>query len=55
MRPLFTILFLLIFALPVLAGHPLGQPFTLNVGESLQLGDNELTIGFDGILNVRVK
>ena len=51
MRPLLTILILLILALPAHADHPFDQPFNLNVGESLQLGDNELIIGFDGILS----
>jgi hypothetical protein len=51
MRPLSTILFLLILALPAIAGHPFDQPFNLNVRESLQLGDNDLIIGFEGILS----
>ena len=51
MRSLPPILFLLILALPAFAGHPFGQHFPLNVGASLQIGDNELTIGFDGILS----
>ena len=51
MRSLSTILFLLILSLTAHAGHPFGQPFNLNVGESLQLGNNELIIGFNGILS----
>jgi len=51
MRSLLTLIFLLILTLPVFAGLPFGEPFTLHVGESVQLGDNELTVGFDGILS----
>ena len=51
MRSLSTILLISILALPAYACHPFGQHFNLNVGESIHLGDNELIIGFDGILS----
>ncbi len=51
MRLLISVLLLLSSALPVLAGHPFGQPFTLGPGESILLGADELHVGFDGILS----
>ncbi len=51
MRLVLTTSLLLILALPAFAGHPFGQPFTLPVGGSLEIGDAELTVGFVGILS----
>ena len=49
MRSLLTILFLMILVLPAQAGQPFGEPFILGVGESAQIGDAELSVGFDAI------
>ena len=49
MRCIATLFILLVIAQPVYAGQPFGQPFQLGVGQSIQLGDNELTLGCDGI------
>ena len=51
MRQVILILLLLLLALPALAGHPFGQPFTLPVGGSLEIGDAKLTVGFVSILS----
>lgn len=50
MRSLFAVLLLMGLSLPAHAGHPFGQPFDLNVGASLELGDDGLNAGFVGIL-----
>ena len=49
MRPLLTILFLMLLVLPAQAGLPFGVPFVLGVGESAEIGDAELSVGFDAI------
>ena len=49
MRSLLTILLLAFLALPAQAGLPFGAPFVLGVGEAAQIGDAELSVGFEGI------
>ncbi len=49
MKILVTMLIGLAFAAPVTAGHPLGEPFTLAVGEELEVGDGGLSLGFTAI------
>ena len=46
MRSLLSFLLLAVLVLPAQAGHPFGQPFSLNVGEFQWLGDDEVMIGF---------
>lgn len=49
MRTLNTLL-LLLLAVPALAGHPFDEPFALNVGQSLVIGDAALSVGFVSIV-----
>ncbi len=49
MRSLLTVPFLLLLVLSAQAGQPFGEPFILGVGESTQIGDAELSVGFDAI------
>ena len=49
MRPLLA-MFLLLVAAPALAGHPLDEPFALNVSQSLVIGDDALQVGFVGVI-----
>jgi hypothetical protein len=51
MRSLAVFVWLSFFVLPAHATELFGVPFDLNVGEFLQLGDNELIVGFEGILS----
>jgi hypothetical protein len=49
MRCLLVVILVLAVAVPALAGHPFGVPFDLGVGQSRVLGDDEVTVGFDGV------
>lgn len=40
---------MLLFVLPAMAGLSFEETFTLGVGESVELGDDGLVIGFNGI------
>jgi len=51
MRALFFLIAVLLVAAPSFGGHPFGDPVFLGVEESLQIGNDDLTVGFVGILS----
>ncbi len=51
MRLLYLFSFLFLVVPLALASHPFAEPFTLNIGESIQIGDDEVLVGFAEILS----